>query len=289
VMFTGSTEVGRKVMERAAKTLTPVGLELGGKDPMIVLEDADLDRAANAAVHYSMQNGGQTCISVERVYVEDPVYDRFVGKVEEKVRKLRNGVPGGPGETDVGAITSPPQVDLIDEHVRDAVSKGARVLVGGKRGNGSGDFYEPTLLVDVDHSMECMTEETFGPTLPVMKVSDAEEVVRLANDSPYGLQASVWTKDTGKGERLARMIEAGVASVNDTQVNYLALELPMGGWKQSGLGARHGADGIRKYTKRQALLVTRFGTKRELHYLPYKAGTTKLASRLLKLIYGRGK
>jgi acyl-CoA reductase-like NAD-dependent aldehyde dehydrogenase len=289
VMFTGSTEVGKKVMERAAKTLTPVGLELGGKDPMIVLEDADLDRAANAAVHYSMQNGGQTCISVERVYVEDPVYDQFVGKVEEKMRKLRNGVPGGPGETDVGAITSPPQVDLIDEHVKDAVSKGARVLVGGKRGNGSGDFYEPTLLVDVDHSMECMMEETFGPTLPVMKVSDADEAVRLANDSPYGLQASVWTKDTGKGERLARMIEAGVASVNDTQVNYLALELPMGGWKQSGLGARHGADGIRKYTKRQALLVTRFGTKRELHYLPYKAGTTKLASRLVKLIYGRRK
>jgi acyl-CoA reductase-like NAD-dependent aldehyde dehydrogenase len=290
VMFTGSTEVGKKVMARASKTLTPVGLELGGKDPMIVLEDADLERAANAAVHYSMQNGGQTCISVERVYVEDPVYDKFVAKVEEKMRKLRNGVPGGPGETDVGAITSPPQVDLIDEHVQDAVSKGARVLVGGKRGgNGSGDFYEPTLLVDVDHSMECMMEETFGPTLPVMKVSDAEEAVRLANDSPYGLQASVWTKDIGKGERLARMIEAGVASVNDTQVNYLALELPMGGWKQSGLGARHGADGIRKYTKRQALLVTRFGTKRELHYLPYKAGTTKLASRLVKLIYGRGK
>src|SRR4051794_14830991 len=121
VMFTGSTEVGRKVAERAAKTLTPVGLELGGKDPMIVLADANLERAANAAVHYSMQNGGQTCISVERVYVEDPVYHQFVGKLEEKVRKLRNGVPGGPGETDVGAITSPPQVELIDEHVKDAV------------------------------------------------------------------------------------------------------------------------------------------------------------------------
>jgi acyl-CoA reductase-like NAD-dependent aldehyde dehydrogenase len=289
VMFTGSTEVGKRVMARAAKTLTPVGLELGGKDPMVVLEDANLERAANAAVHYSMQNGGQTCISVERVYVEEPVYDQFVGKLEQKMRKVRQGVPGGPGETDVGAVTSPPQVDLIDKHVQDAVSKGARVLVGGKRGNGSGDFYEPTLLVDVDHSMECMMEETFGPTLPVMKVRDAEEAVRLANDSPYGLQASVWTKDVGKGERLARLIEAGVASVNDAQVNYLALELPMGGWKQSGLGARHGADGIRKYTKRQALLITRFATKRELHYLPYKAGTTKLASRLVKLIYGRGR
>jgi acyl-CoA reductase-like NAD-dependent aldehyde dehydrogenase len=289
VMFTGSTEVGKKVMERAAKTLTPVGLELGGKDPMIVLEDANLERAANAAVHYSMQNGGQTCISVERVYVEEPVYGEFVDKVEQKVRALRKGVPGGPGQVDVGAVTSPPQVDLIDQHVRDAVAKGARVLVGGKRGDGPGDFYEPTLLVDVDHSMECMTEETFGPTLPVMKVRDAEEAVRLANDSRYGLQGSIWTKDAANGERLARMLEVGVATVNDAQVNYLALELPMGGWKASGLGARHGEYGIRKYTKQQALLVTRFAPKRDLHMLPYKAGTTRFIARLQKLIYGRGK
>jgi acyl-CoA reductase-like NAD-dependent aldehyde dehydrogenase len=289
VMFTGSTEVGKKIMERASKTLTPVGLELGGKDPMIVLEDADLERAANAAVHYSMQNGGQTCISVERVYVEEPVYEDFVGRVEQKLRKVRQGVPGGPGAVDVGAVTSPPQVDLIDEHVQDAISKGARALVGGKRGEGPGDFYEPTLLVDVDHTMEAMTEETFGPTLPVMKVRDAEEAVRLANDSPYGLQASVWTKDAGKGERLARMIEAGAVTVNDAQVNYLALELPMGGWKASGLGARHGSDGIRKYTKRQALLITRLAPKRDLHMLPYKSSTTKLLSRLVKLIYGRGR
>jgi acyl-CoA reductase-like NAD-dependent aldehyde dehydrogenase len=289
VMFTGSTEVGKKVMERAAKTLTPVGLELGGKDPMLVLADADLERAANAAVHYSMQNGGQTCISVERVYVEEPAYDEFVGKVESKLRALRQGVPGDPGSVDIGAVTSPPQVDLIDGHVRDAVAKGARAVVGGHRGSGPGDFYEPTLLLDVDHSMECMTEETFGPTLPVMKVRDAEEGVRLANDSPYGLQASVWTKDTAKGERLARMIEAGVVCVNDAQINYVALELPMGGWKESGLGARHGADGIRKYTKRQALLVTRFAPKRELHMLPYKARTTKFLGRLLGLVYGRGK
>jgi acyl-CoA reductase-like NAD-dependent aldehyde dehydrogenase len=289
VMFTGSTEVGKKVMERAAKTLTPVGLELGGKDPMLVLADADLERAANAAVHYSMQNGGQTCISVERVYVEEPAYDEFVSKVETKLRDLRQGVPGDPGSVDIGAVTSPPQVDLIDEHVRDAMSKGARALVGGRRGDGPGDFYEPTLLVDVDHSMECMVEETFGPTLPVMKVRDAEEGVRLANDSPYGLQASVWTKDSEKGERLARQIEAGVVCVNDAQLNYVALELPMGGWKASGLGSRHGADGIRKYTKKQALLVTRLAPKKDLHMLPYKAGRTKLIERLLRFVYGRGK
>jgi acyl-CoA reductase-like NAD-dependent aldehyde dehydrogenase len=236
-----------------------------------------------------MQNGGQTCISVERVYVEDPIYDDFVRRVEEKLRGLRVGVPGEPGAVDIGAVTSPPQVDLIDSHVKDAVKKGARALVGGKRGDGGGDFYEPTLLVDVDHSMECMTEETFGPTLPVMRVRDSEEAVRLANDSPYGLQASVWTKDVAKGERLARMIEAGVCCVNDAQVNYVALELPMGGWKQSGLGSRHGADGIRKYTKKQTLLVTRFAPKRDLHMLPYKARTTRLIERLIKFVYGRGR
>jgi acyl-CoA reductase-like NAD-dependent aldehyde dehydrogenase len=256
---------------------------------MIVLSDADLERAANAAVHYSMQNGGQTCISVERVYVEEPVYDEFVSKVESRMRALRQGVPGGPGSVDIGAVTSPPQVELIESHVKDAVDKGARVLVGGRRGDGPGDFFEPTLLVDVDHSMECMTEETFGPTLPVMKVSDTEEALRLANDSPYGLQASVWTKDAKKGERIARQVEAGVCCVNDAQVNYVALELPMGGWKASGLGSRHGADGIRKYTKKQTILVTRLAPKRDLHMLPYKARNTKLIAWLTKLIYGRGK
>jgi acyl-CoA reductase-like NAD-dependent aldehyde dehydrogenase len=289
VMFTGSTEVGKKVMERAAKTITPVGLELGGKDPMIVLSDANIERAANAAVHYSMQNGGQTCISVERVYVEEPVYDDFIGRVEEKMRALRQGVPGDPGSVDIGAVTSPPQVDLIDGHVQDAVKKGARVLVGGHRGKGPGDFYEPTLIVDVDHSMECMMEETFGPTLPVMKVRDAEEALRLANDSPYGLQASIYTGDPAKGERLARQVEAGVVTINDSQINYVALELPMGGWKASGLGSRHGADGIRKYTKKQTLLVTKLAPKKDLHMLPYKRGTTNLIQRFIKLLYGRGK
>jgi acyl-CoA reductase-like NAD-dependent aldehyde dehydrogenase len=289
VMFTGSTDVGKKVMERAARTVTPVALELGGKDPMIVLSDANLERAANAAVYYSMQNGGQTCISVERAYVEEPVYDEFVSKVEQKMRKLRHGRPAGPGSVEVGAITSPPQVDVVEEHVKDAVAKGARVLVGGRRGEGPGDFYEPTLLVDVDHTMECMTEETFGPTLPVMKVRDEEEAIRLANDSPYGLQSSIWTRDTAKGERVARRLEAGVACVNDANINYFALELPMGGWKASGLGTRHGPDGIRKYTKKQTILVTRLAPNREIHMYPYRPGVTKLLGRFFKLLYGRGK
>ena len=288
VMFTGSTATGKKVMERAARTLTPVALELGGKDPMIVCSDADIERAANAAVHYSMQNAGQTCISTERVYVEEPVYDRFVEMVAERVRGLRQGAPGGPGSTDLGAVIHPPQSDIVERHVKDAVEQGARVIVGGGRRDENGHYFEPTVLVDVDHSMACMREETFGPTVPIMKVRDAEEAVRLANDSPYGLQASVWTKDAAKGERLARRIEAGAVTVNDAQVNYVALELPMGGWKESGLGTRHGADGIRKYTKKQSVLVTSFAPmKKDLHMLPYTPRRTRFLSRLLKLVYGR--
>ncbi|MEA2406524.1 MAG: hypothetical protein QOE69_643 [Thermoleophilaceae bacterium] len=289
VMFTGSTATGKKVMARAAQTLTPVALELGGKDPMIVCSDADIERAANAAVHYSMQNAGQTCISTERVYVEEPIYDDFVRLVTDRVRELRQGAPGGPGSTDLGAVISPPQADIVERHVKEAVEQGARVLVGGGRSDqNGGTFFEPTVLVDVDHTMACMTEETFGPTVPIMKVRDADEAVRLANDSPYGLQASVWTKDASKGERLARRIEAGAVTVNDAQVNYVALELPMGGWKESGLGTRHGADGIRKYTKKQSVLVTTFAPmKRDLHMMPYTRRRTRFVARLLKLVYGR--
>ncbi len=289
VMFTGSTATGKKVAEQAAKTLTPVSLELGGKDPMIVLADADIERAANAAAFYSMQNGGQTCISIERAYVEAPVYDEFVNKVSQKVRALRQGVPGGAGSVEVGAITQPQQYDIIARHVEQARDAGARVLVGGHGQNEKGRFYEPTVLVDVDHSMAAMTEETFGPTLPIMKVADAEEAIRLANDSPYGLAASVWSKDVARGEQVARRVEAGAVCVNDAQINYLALELPMGGWKASGLGSRHGAGGIRKYARQQSLLITRLAPKRDIHMFPYKARTTKLLGKGVKLLYGRGK
>jgi len=291
IMFTGSTATGRKVAEGAAKRLIPCSLELGGKDPMIVLSDADLERAANLAVYYSMQNAGQTCISIERAYVEAPVYDEFVSKVTEKVRALRVGAPHGPGSVDVGAITFAPQLDTISEHVSDAVDKGARVLVGGKAvENVSGRFYQPTVLVDVDHTMKVMTEETFGPTLPIMKVADAEEAVRLANESPYGLGASVFSRDTERGEAIARRLEAGAANVNDAIVNYTALELPMGGAKASGIGSRHGAGGIRKYCSQQAILVTpKLALKRELHMFPYKARTTRMLVRAFGLMYGRGK
>ena len=287
VMFTGSTETGRKVMARAARTLTPVSLELGGKDPMIVLSDADLERAANAAVYYSMLNTGQTCISIERVYVEAPVYDAFVARVTEKARALRHGPPAGPGSVEVGAMTHGPQVDVVERHVDDARAKGARVLVGGAREDRPGQWYPPTVLVDVNHDMAIMREETFGPTLPIMKVSDADEAVRLANDSPYGLNASVFSGDVPRGEAIARRIDAGAVCVNDALLNYYALELPMGGAKASGLGYRHGPGGIRKFTQHQALLVSRWHLRRDVHMYPYRPWTSRVLGRGLRLLYGR--
>jgi acyl-CoA reductase-like NAD-dependent aldehyde dehydrogenase len=287
VMFTGSTRTGRKVMERAAQTLTPVSLELGGKDPMIVLADADLERAANAAVYYSMQHGGQTCISIERVYVEAPVYDEFVKRVTEKTGKLRQGAPDGAGSVDVGAITFPPQLDIVERHVRQARDAGARITTGGQAHTEHGRFFEPTIIADADHSMTAMREETFGPTLPIMKVADAEEAIRQANDSPYGLGASVFTGDLKRGQAIARRIEAGAVCINDAAVNYLALELPMGGWKESGLGVRHGAAGLRKYTRQQAIMTMRVPLKREIHFFPYNARVTNLITRGIKLFWGR--
>ena len=287
VMFTGSTATGKKVLARAAETLTPVSLELGGKDAMIVLRDANLERAANTAVLWSMSNSGQICQAVERVYVEEPVYDQFVGKVVEKTKALRQGAPGAPGSVDVGAITFPPQLEKIEAHVKDAVAKGARVLTGGKRADGPGRFYEPTVLVDVDHSMDVMTDETFGPTLPIMKVRDEEEAIRLANDSIYGLNSSVFTKDVEKGERVARRVEAGSTCVNDALTNYLAQEAPFAGMKGSGMGVRHSAAGIRKYCQPQTIMVTRWGPSKEPTMYPTSPLKAKLLDRALVLMYGR--
>ncbi len=287
VQFTGSTATGRAVAVRAAERLIPVSLELGGKDPMIVLADADLGRAANAAVYYAMQNAGQTCISVERVYVEDAVHDEFVRLLAERVASLRQGDPrGGPGTVDVGAMTTTAQVDVVAEHVRDAVTRGATVVAGGER---DGAFFPPTVLTDVDHSMLAMREETFGPTLPVMRVRDAEEAIRLANDSDYGLAASVFTGDAARGEAIARRLRAGAVTVNDALINYQALELPMGGWKSSGLGARHGEGGIRKFCAEQAIVVSRWHLRRDIHMHPYRRGRTKALLGALRLLYGRGR
>ena len=289
IMFTGSTATGRKILERAAQTLTPVSLELGGKDPMIVLADADLERAAHAAAYYSMQNSGQTCISIERVYVEEPVYDRFVEQVTKIVGGLRQGASTAPGTVEIGAMTFPKQMDIVDDHVQDALSKGARALTGGQRREGPGMFYEPTVLVDVDHSMKAMTEETFGPTLPIMRVADADEAVALANDSRYGLGAAIYTADRKRGEQLARRLQSGAVCVNDALLNYFAVEMPQGGWKTSGVGSRHGPQGIRKFTKQQSLMISRLHLKRDLFMFPYRARTSKLLFGAIRLLYGRGK
>jgi acyl-CoA reductase-like NAD-dependent aldehyde dehydrogenase len=289
LMFTGSVATGKKVAVEAAKTLTPHSLELGGKDPMIVLKDADLERAANGAVFWAMANGGQICQAVERVYVEEPVYDEFVDKIVEKTRKLRQGVPGEPGAVEVGAVTFEPQIEIIEDHVKDAVEKGAKVLVGGKRGPGPGRFWEPTVVVDVTHDMKLMQDETFGPILPVMKVSDEAEALRMANDSRYGLNSSVWTKDIAKGERIAAQVQSGSTCVNDAVANYAAQELPFGGVKESGIGVRHSSAGIRKYCHSHAILVTRFAMKRELYWFPFTKRNAKLLERILVFMYGREK
>ena len=287
IHFTGSTKTGRKVAVEAAQRLIPCSLELGGKDPMIVLREADVDRAANMAVQWSMSNSGQVCIAVERVYVEEPVYDEFVEKVVARTRELRQGPPGEVGKVDIGAMTFPPQVDIVRDHVQDAVDKGAQVLVGGKPGAGPGQFFEPTVLTGVDHTMKIMTEETFGPTLPIMKVRDADEAVRLANDTRYGLNSSVFSKDVAHGEQVARRLHAGNACVNDALMNYLALEAPFGGSHESGLGARHGEAGIRKYCATQTLLVTRFALKREPLMYPNSAFKAKAFEKLMVLMWGR--
>jgi acyl-CoA reductase-like NAD-dependent aldehyde dehydrogenase len=286
IMFTGSTRTGKRVMARAAETLTPVSLELGGKDPLIVCADADIDRAANAAAYYALNNSGQVCISVERIYVEDAVYDRFVEKVLANVAQLRQGPPGAAGTVEVGAITFAPQVDIIDRHVLDARERGARVATGGHVRPGPGRFYEPTVLLEVDHTMACMTEETFGPTVPIMRVADVEEAITLANDSQYGLQASVFTSDMAKAEAIARRLHAGSVTINDAQVNFTVFDAPMGGWKQSGIGVRHGAAGIRKYCRTQSILFTPLAPKKDIHMFPYAPWRSQVMDRVVGLLYG---
>jgi acyl-CoA reductase-like NAD-dependent aldehyde dehydrogenase len=286
IQFTGSDRTGRKVMARAAETLTPVSLELGGKDPMIVLADADVDRAANAAAWGGMVNSGQLCISVERIYVEEPVYDEFVAKLTAEVKGLRQGADGRKPEKDVGAMTSPNQTAIVEEQVDDALANGARALTGGKKVDGPGDYYEPTVLVDVDHSMKVMRDETFGPVVGVMKVRDAEEALRLANDTRYGLAASVFG-EKGRAERLARRVEAGSVNVNDVIINMAAMGVPMGGWKQSGIGARHGEYGIKKYCRAESIVATRFGGKREPNWYPYTRGRRGLVDRVSRAVSAR--
>lgn len=292
IAFTGSAATGRRVAERAASRLIPISLELGGKDPMIVLRDADIERAANAAVWGAFTNSGQVCISVERVYVEEPVAEDFTRRVVEKTKALRQGFDGAEvasdQRVDVGAMTYPRQLATVEAHVDEARERGAKVLTGGRRPDRTGQFYEPTVLTDVDHSMKVMSEETFGPVLPIMRVRDEAEALRLANDSPYGLNASVWTRDRAKGERLAAQVEAGITCVNDVIMGFGVTDAPSGGLKESGIGKRHGVEGIRRFCNQQAIVTDRFGLSRELVWYPYTAGFERLFSKVITFNFTNG-
>lgn len=284
VQFTGSTRTGRCIAERAARRLIPYSLELGGKDAAIVLADADLERAANAIVWGAMSNTGQACTSVERVYVEAAVYSEFIGLATAKVRALRQG-DCRRGDYELGPLVSEAQVRVVDRHVTEAVAAGARVLTGGRRGDGPGHFYEPTVLVDVNHTMSAVREETFGPTLPIISVRDADEAVSLANDSPYGLSATVWTRDREHGRRIAAGLEAGSVNINDMFTNVTAFAIPQSGWKQSGIGARlGGAAGMHKYCRVQAVTEPRIAPRSEPMWYPYRPRRTRLIVTVLDVL-----
>ncbi|MGY5205123.1 aldehyde dehydrogenase family protein [Nocardia gipuzkoensis] len=289
IQFTGSTATGRKIAAACVERMVPYSLELGGKDPAIVLADADLDRAAHGIAFGGMFNSGQVCISVERVYVEAPVYDEFVAKLTVNVKALRQGLDGRESKYDVGALANETQVAIVQRHVDEAVAAGAKVLTGGKRA-GFGTAFEPTVLVDVDHTMSCVSEETFGPTLPVMKVADESEAIRLANDSVYGLSASVWTGDKARGERIARQLNAGAVNINDVFANLFSYALPMGGWGLSGVGARWGgANGVRKYCRQQALTTPILPTQqKELFWYPYSMPKLLVALGAMRAAGARG-
>jgi acyl-CoA reductase-like NAD-dependent aldehyde dehydrogenase len=289
VQFTGSTRTGRAIAHQCADRLIPYSLELGGKDPALVLSDADLDRAANGIAWGGMFNAGQACASVERVYVEAPVYDEFVAKLTEAVGRVRTGHDDRGHKFDIGAMATETQRDIVTRHVEEAVAQGATVRTGGKP-TGVGTFFEPTVLTDVSQSMSCMTEETFGPTLPVAKVADEAEAIRLANDSKFGLSATVWTRDKERGMRVARQLEVGSVNVNDVLSNTFQLGIPMGGWKESGVGARAGgAYGIRKYCRQQAITEPRLPTQAtELNWYPTTRRNAKIGRAVLRATAARG-
>ncbi|HWS54796.1 MAG TPA: succinic semialdehyde dehydrogenase [Pyrinomonadaceae bacterium] len=276
IMFTGSVATGRRVAEAAARRLIPVVLELGGKDPMIVFDDADMESATSAAVWGAFANSGQACASVERCYVHERVAEEFTSRVVAKVRALRQDLGARDG-TDLGAMSSERQLRTVEEHVRDAVARGARVLAGGRRAQtAAGSFHEPTVLAGVDHTMAVMREETFGPVLPLMTFKTEDEAVRLANDSDFGLTASVWTRDLRRGRRVASRIEAGTVMVNEVLYTHGIAQTPWGGVKQSGLGRTHGRLGLLELVAPHHIHVNRLARLQDVWWFGYTPGATQL-------------
>jgi len=256
VGFTGSTEVGRRVATAAAERLIPFSLELGGKNPMLVLEGARINDAVQGLISGAFCNSGQTCISIERVYVQESMWDAFVAAAVQRVGELKVGWSTR-WDMDIGSLISEDQAEIVERHVRTAESAGATVLAGGRRRTDLGaSFFEPTLLTGVTPDMEIFADETFGPVATLHKVRDEAEAVRLANESAYGLNASVWAGSRGKAVReLASQLNVGTANVNSTLLIYNSFDVPMGGVGDSGLGRRHGAHGIQRYCNEQAIVT----------------------------------
>jgi len=277
LVFTGSSATGRVVMAAAASHLVPVVLELGGKDPAVVLEDADLDRAAHGVVFGALFNAGQTCISTERVFVVDSVHDALVERIVNQVRSLRCARSD---DADVGPLVTPAQRAIVAGQIAEAIAQGARALVGGAP-EGDDQLIAPTVLTEVTPEMSIARDETFGPVIPILRVRDADEAVARIADTPWGLFGSVWTRDLRRGREIARRIRAGGVSINDTLTHYAVAELPMGGVADSGFGRRRGREGLEEMTRSRTLLTHHFGTRRELWWYPYGRRSEALAEAMI--------
>jgi acyl-CoA reductase-like NAD-dependent aldehyde dehydrogenase len=281
IAFTGSAATGKRVMMAAAERLTPVLLELGGKDAMIVDADADLEKAAEAAVYGGLTNCGQACVSVERIYVADAVHDRFVEEVVKQVRDLKVGGDDG----HLGAMTSPAQVAIVKDHLDDAIAKGAKVLTGGPDAI-SGSYIQPTVLTNVDHRMKVMVEETFGPVIPIAKVSSVDEAVKLANDSRYGLGSSVFA---GKAARkIADQLRAGMTAINSVMAFAGIPTLPFGGIGESGFGRIHGDEGIREFTRVKSTAEQMMSIPLNMMSFRQPKDMPKRLRGMIKQLYGTG-
>jgi len=288
IMFTGSVSVGKRIMELAARNLTNIVLELGGKDPMIVLKDADVERAARGAVWTAFMNCGQSCASIERAYIAREIAPAFIDRIVALTRGLRVGDPLDP-ETDIGPMTTLGQLESVLGHLEDARTRGAEFLTGGGRIEGRlGYFLPPTVLTRVDHTMKVMTEETFGPVLPIMAVADEDEAIARANDSEYGLTASVWTRDRRAAARIAQRLEAGTVTVNDHMYSFTEPTAIWGGIKKTGAGRSHGPYGLLHLVNQKYISSDFRRTKQQLWWFPYGSAKTKAIGKSLTLLFGTG-